>query len=139
MRRRRSRSARSTAGLITAFGSIDPTDGGDTSRYSVGGDWQRGTGTTLNKIQAYGIWYDLTLVNNFTFYLDDPVHGDQNEQQDHRFVAGCRAFQKRQARWGTSRSAEHIWRAVAQRRRDERGALPHGGGRASLYSNRIRR
>ena len=39
------------------------------------------------------------LLNNFTFYLDDPVHGDQNEQQDHRFITGARAFQKRQTRW----------------------------------------
>jgi outer membrane receptor protein involved in Fe transport len=87
------------SGAVARFGSIDPTDRGDTSRYSVAADWQRSTGTTLNKIQAYGVWYDLALVNNFTFYLDDPVHGDQNEQQDHRFVAGFRAFQKRQARW----------------------------------------
>ena len=43
--------------------------------------------------------YDLTLLNNFTFYLDDPVHGDQNEQQDHRVITGVKAFQKRQSRW----------------------------------------
>jgi outer membrane receptor protein involved in Fe transport len=50
-------------------------------------------------VQVYGIAYDLTLLNNFTFYLDDPVHGDQNEQQDHRFITGVKAFQKRQSRW----------------------------------------
>ena len=64
-------------------------------------EWQHGSGTTLNKIQAYGIGYDLMLLNNFTFYLDDPVHGDQNEQLDHRFVSGVKAFQKRQVRWGS--------------------------------------
>ena len=52
-----------------------------------------------HKGPAYGIGYDLTLLNNFTFYLDDPVHGDQNEQQDHRFITGVKAFQKRQSRW----------------------------------------
>ena len=87
-------------GLITRFGSLDPTDGGRTYRYSVGGEWQHGTGTTLTKIQAYGIGYDLDLISNFTFYLDDPVHGDQQEQVDHRFVTGVKAFQKRQSRWG---------------------------------------
>jgi outer membrane receptor protein involved in Fe transport len=87
------------AGTTGRFGSIDPTDRGETSRYSIAAEWQHGSGTTLNKIQAYGIWYGLTLVNNFTFYLDDPVHGDQNEQQDHRFVSGLKAFQKRQTRW----------------------------------------
>jgi outer membrane receptor protein involved in Fe transport len=87
------------SGLIDRFGSIDPTDGGHTYRYSVGGEWQHGNGQTLSKIQAYGIGYDLGLTSNFTFFLDDPVHGDQREQVDHRFVTGVRAFQKRQARW----------------------------------------
>ena len=53
-------------------------------------------GQTLTKIQAYGLGYDLDLVSNFTFYLDDPVHGDQREQVDHRFVTGVQAFQRRQ-------------------------------------------
>ena len=88
------------SGLIDRFGSIDATDGGRTYRYSFGGEWQHGTGSTLTKIQAYGLGYDLDLISNFTFYLDDPVHGDQREQVDHRFVTGVRAFQKRQGRWG---------------------------------------
>jgi hypothetical protein len=89
------------AGLIDRFGSIDPTDGGDTYRYGVGGEWQRGAGNTLTKIQAYGLAYDLNLISNFTFFLDDPVRGDQREQVDHRFVTGARVFQKRQSRWGS--------------------------------------
>jgi TonB dependent receptor-like, beta-barrel/Carboxypeptidase regulatory-like domain/TonB-dependent Receptor Plug Domain len=88
------------SGLIDRFGSIDNTDGGHTYRYSLGGEWQHGTGSTLTKIQAYGLGYDLDLISNFTFYLDDPVHGDQREQLDHRFVSGIKAFQKRQGRWG---------------------------------------
>jgi outer membrane receptor protein involved in Fe transport len=67
----------------------------------VGGEWQHGTGTTLSKIQAYGLGYDLDLISNFTFFLDDPVHGDQQEQVDHRFATGVKAFQKRQTRWGS--------------------------------------
>ena len=42
----------------------------------------------------------MNLVSNFTFYLDDPLHGDQREQVDHRFVTGARVFQKRHGRWG---------------------------------------
>jgi outer membrane receptor protein involved in Fe transport len=89
------------SGLIDRFGSIDPTDGGHTYRYSVGGEWQHGSGNTLTKIQAFGLGYDLNLVSNFTFFLDDPIHGDQREQVDHRFVTGARVFQKRQGRWGS--------------------------------------
>lgn len=86
-------------GLIDRFGSIDPTDGGRTGRYSASADWQKATGATLTKIQAYGIRYTLDLISNFTFFLNDPVHGDQQEQVDRRFAAGVKAFQKRQTRW----------------------------------------
>jgi outer membrane receptor protein involved in Fe transport len=88
------------SGLIDRFGSIDPTDGGHTYRYSLAGEWQHATGNTLRKVQAYGMGYDLDLISNFTFFLDDPVHGDQQEQVDHRFVTGVKAFQKKQGRWG---------------------------------------
>jgi outer membrane receptor protein involved in Fe transport len=88
------------SGLIDRFGSIDATDGGQTYRYSVGGEWQHSSGNVLNKVQAYGLGYGLNLISNFTFFLDDPVHGDQVEQVDRRFVTGVRAFQKRQTRWG---------------------------------------
>jgi len=88
------------SGLIDRFGSIDPTDGGRTYRYSVSGEWQHSSGNVLNKVQAYGLGYGLNLISNFTFFLDDPVHGDQVEQIDRRFVTGARAFQKRQVRWG---------------------------------------
>jgi hypothetical protein len=88
-------------GIIDRFGSLDSTDGGHTYRWSIGGEWQRGTGNALTKVQAYGLGYDLDLISNFTFFLDDPVHGDQQEQVDHRFVTGVRAFQKRQTRWGS--------------------------------------
>jgi len=87
------------AGAIDRFGSIDPSDGGRSSRYSVGVDWQRGSNATLTKVTAFGLAYDLDLISNFTFYLDDPVHGDQIEQVDHRFVTGARVSQRRLTRW----------------------------------------
>ena len=96
------------SGLIDRFGSIDDSDGGTTYRYSVGGEWQRSNGNTLSKVQAYGLGYGLNLISNFTFFLDDPVHGDQVEQVDRRFVTGVRAFQKRQSRWG-NRSVQNTF------------------------------
>ena len=88
-----------TEGLIGRFGSIDPTDGGHTYRYSMTGEWQRGTNSRLTKVTAYGIGYDLDLISNFTFFLDDPVHGDQQEQVDHRFVTGVKVSHRRLAKW----------------------------------------
>jgi outer membrane receptor protein involved in Fe transport len=119
------------AGVIDRFGSIDPTDGGHTYRYSVGGEWQHGSGNTLTKVQAFGLGYDLNLISNFTFFLDDPIHGDQREQVDHRFVTGARVFQKRQSRWG-SRPVQNT--IGVQFRNDDvmRVALYHTEQRARL-------
>ena len=86
-------------GLIGRFGTIDPTDRGETSRYSLSSEWQHGTSDSLTKLGAYGLWYHLNLISNFTFYLDDPVHGDQVEQVDSRFVAGFRASHRRLGHW----------------------------------------
>jgi hypothetical protein len=88
-----------TDGLVSRFGAIDPSDGGHTYRYSGSVDWQRGTATTLTKVTAYGIGYDLHLFSNFTYYLDDPVRGDQFEQADHRFITGGKAFQRHLSKW----------------------------------------
>ena len=88
-----------TDGLIGRFGTLDASDGGNTYRYSFSGDWQRGSGSSLTKVTAYGIGYNLDLFSNFTFDLDDPVHGDQHEQADHRFVTGVKVMHKRQTRW----------------------------------------
>jgi hypothetical protein len=87
------------SGLISRFGTLDSSDGGHTYRYSFSGDWQHGSGSSLTKITAYGIGYDLDLFSNFTFFLDDPVHGDQHEQADHRFITGATVRHTRQSHW----------------------------------------
>ncbi|HUK34331.1 MAG TPA: carboxypeptidase regulatory-like domain-containing protein, partial [Vicinamibacterales bacterium] len=46
-------------GLISRFGTLDPSDGGHTYRYSLSGEWQHGSGSSLTKITGYGIGYDL--------------------------------------------------------------------------------
>ena len=87
------------SGLIDRFGSIDQTDGGRTHRYSLGGEWQHSGDRKLTKISAYALAYDLDLISNFTFFLDDPARGDQQEQVDHRFVTGVKVAQRRLATW----------------------------------------
>jgi hypothetical protein len=91
-----------SAGLIDRFGALDPSDGGHTSRYSASGDWQRGSsnGNASTRVTAYGIGYDLALFSNFTYDLNDPLHGDQLEQADHRFITGLKIAHRRLTRWG---------------------------------------
>jgi hypothetical protein len=86
-------------GRIGRFGLVDPSDGGESSRYSASLEWQRTKGNASTKVTAYGLKYDLDLFSNFTYFLDDPVNGDQFQQTDHRFVSGARVSHRRIGQW----------------------------------------
>jgi hypothetical protein len=77
-------------GLISRFGSIDPTDGGSSSRYSLAGELRRGDDSSLTVLSAYAFDYKLKLFSDFTYFLDDPVNGDQFEQFDRRTTEGLK-------------------------------------------------
>ena len=75
-------------GLIDEFEALDPSDAGRSSRYSLSGEWHADVGAGQARALLYGYYYDLSLFSNFTYFLDDPVNGDQFEQKDRRFVLG---------------------------------------------------
>jgi len=77
--------------LVGIFGTMNPTDGGNSQRYSLQAEWHHQDENSATKITAYGFYYDLDLFSDFTYYLTDPVRGDQFEQQDRRWVAGLDA------------------------------------------------
>jgi TonB dependent receptor-like, beta-barrel/TonB-dependent Receptor Plug Domain len=77
--------------LIGRLGSLDPTDGGTSSRFSLSGNWAQSSAYGQSKANAYLIRSSLALFNNFTYVLDDPVHGDQFSQTDRRTVYGLNA------------------------------------------------
>jgi hypothetical protein len=83
------------SGLIDRFGSLDPTDKGASFRYSLIGDWQRSRGNSSTRITVYGQRYGIDLFNNFTYFLNDPVHGDQFEQFERRWMEGGKVTQDR--------------------------------------------
>jgi len=87
-------------GEIPRFGTIDPTDGGQTHRYSLSAEYQSSGASSTTRAVAYGIAYKLNLFSNFTYFLDDPVHGDQFEQADDRSVYGARVTHRWMANWG---------------------------------------
>ena len=76
------------SGLIGRFGNIDPTDGGLAHRYSLSGRWHETTAEAATRINAYVVKSDLSLFNNFTYFLNDPVNGDQFRQKDDRLIFG---------------------------------------------------
>ena len=71
-------------GTLNRFSSIDPSDGGKVHRYSLSAAWHAGTENTATKVNAYIINNRLRIYSNFTYFLDDPVNGDQFAQPDNR-------------------------------------------------------
>lgn len=78
-------------GTIGRFGQIDPTLGGDTYRASLSLAWSRIGDGSSQRLDLYGLTYDLDLYSNFTYFLDDTDDGDQIRQHDDgRYVFGGR-------------------------------------------------
>jgi hypothetical protein len=74
--------------LVGFFGTLNPSDGGHSQRYSMQGEWHHQDGNSESKISAYVFYYDMNLFSDFTYYLVDYNKGDQFNQQDRRWVAG---------------------------------------------------
>ena len=89
-----------TEGLIGRFGTLGPTDGGETSRYSLSFNRVRTSETDQVQLSAYVIHYELNLFSTFTYYLVDPEFGDQMLQHDDRNVYGFKGSKT----WFT-----HLW------------------------------
>lgn len=73
-------------GRLGYLDAVDKTDGGNTSRYILSArrrDLLRGLDSVV-----YVQRYRLDLYSNFTYFLEDPVHGDQFEQVDQRWIYG---------------------------------------------------
>lgn len=72
------------SGLIDRFGNIDDDLGGSTTR--LGAVFGGAVGDT--RFSAYATSYEFELVSNFTYFLEDPVQGDEFVQRDRRWVLG---------------------------------------------------
>ena len=77
------------SGLITPFGAIDPTEGGETGRYQANLELLTilPNGAHIRN-QVFGIHYDFLLFSNFTFFLEDSINGDQIRQRENRDIFG---------------------------------------------------
>ncbi|MET0372502.1 MAG: TonB-dependent receptor [Sphingobium sp.] len=72
------------SGMISRRGFIDPDLGGRAGRVAVTFNGRFGDTT----VSAYAIASRLRLTSNFTYFLDDPVNGDEFRQVDRRGVFG---------------------------------------------------
>jgi hypothetical protein len=99
-------------GLVDVLGSIDRTLGGESARSSLSLDWRGSAAGGQLAASAYAIDYSLRLYSNFTYFLDDPMEGDQFLQADERRVHGFALTQQ----WDAGRSR---WRLGAEARIDD--------------------
>ena len=97
------------SGQIDRLGFIDDDLGGETTRYSlsVNGDLTHGDGSTTSG-QAYIVDYDFRLVSNFTYFLEDPVFGDEFIQVDKRRVLGGGIEHTRSFDWSGRKGAIRV-------------------------------
>lgn len=77
------------AGTIDRFGAVDDTEGGNTSRTNAAIHYTKNLDNhTFLTTKAYYVDYDFELFSNFTFFLNDPVNGDQIRQKEDRKIYG---------------------------------------------------
>jgi outer membrane receptor protein involved in Fe transport len=70
-------------GIISRFGSLDPTEGGQTARTNA--NLQLSTSLKnggMLRNQLYYSHYNFNLYSNFTFFLHDSINGDQINQTE---------------------------------------------------------
>ncbi|WP_231759676.1 TonB-dependent receptor [Microbulbifer elongatus] len=100
------------SGKIDAYGSLDPTLGGETSRHSLSAGWDAPLAGGDFSASGYMIDYEFSLWSNFTYRLDNPQQGDQFKQFDDRRIYGFDLAQS----WDGERGG---WQLGLQGRRDD--------------------
>lgn len=92
-------------GIIPRFGSIDDTEGGNTSRTNVNikfnKQWKSNWKTTD---QLYYSHYKFNLYSNFTFFLEDQVNGDMIRQKEERDIFGYNTTAEKSYLLGNSKA-----------------------------------
>ena len=94
------------SGRIKRFGSLDPTSGGETHRYSLSADWARRGQSSQSRANVWAFDYALDLYSNFTYCAVDIAttgncdNGDQFKQKDRRQAGGFDASHTVYDRWG---------------------------------------
>ena len=76
-------------GTISWFGAVDDTEGGNTSRTNINAAYYKTIDdNTYFKANTFYSKYKFELYSNFTFFLEDPINGDQIRQKENRDIFG---------------------------------------------------
>ena len=75
-------------GELCRYCALDPTDGGRSARQIISSEWHSRDSGGYMKASGYVEHYRLQLWSDFTYFENDPVHGDQFNQRDSRDIEG---------------------------------------------------
>lgn len=104
-------------GLITRFGAIDDTEGGNTSRTNILLNYDKYIDkNSFIKNRVFYSNYDFELYSNFTFFLEDTVNGDQIKQKEDRCIYGINSEYNRSF---SNEKLEGDWQAGISLRNDQ--------------------
>lgn len=102
-------------GTLGREDAVDATDGGRSARYSLSGEWRQKAGAVTRAASFYAIRSRLNLFSNFSYFLNNPVNGDQFEQAEQRLTLGAAANQT----WYGQLGGREMWNTLGlQARRD---------------------
>jgi len=108
-------------GQVGRFGAIDPTDGGKTSRYSLSYGLTHQADDGVFRLDAYAIESRLDLFSDFTYFLENPIDGDQFEQAEHRKVFGLKTSRRWDATFAGLETSNTLGLQLRQDRLDPVG------------------
>jgi hypothetical protein len=123
------------SGQLDRYGSLDPTAGGITSRYSLSAEWARRTQDTQRRATVWALQSALDLWSNFQYCENDIANtgtcntGDQFQQSERRRAAG---FAASHAQVGTLGGYEAVHTVGVQGRADQLSPV-------GLYNSQNRR
>jgi len=86
-------------GRLGRFDLVDGSDGGRATRSSLSANWHGNSDAGASTLSASVVANRLALYSNFTYFLDDPVNGDQFSQPDRRVTSAISGTH----RWGDNR------------------------------------
>ena len=88
-------------GVVDRYGSLDPTTGGETQRYSLSGEWAKHWGKAQSRANVWWLQSSLDLWSNFQYCLNNGCPpGDQFKQAERRQAGGFAASHAIFGNWG---------------------------------------
>lgn len=88
------------SGLVDFYGSLDPSEGGESTRHNLYLALHHRDGLRSDvSVLVFGSLYRFKLYSNFTLYSADPIRGDEIEQGDERLLGGLKAHYRRRFVW----------------------------------------